>query len=240
MGSVRIATSAAFVALAASAVVLAAPPGVSITVNVDGNDSVFNPGGTSTAAPGVYNYLGGETNLSWLTTWDFNASNSQETAMVFVSGNFTFQNLSAFTQVYDVLIELSTTPDASPTKMGGSVAGGLTADFDGGEIGALDNDFPIWSAYVDGSQQAGLLVGGLAVAGAFDSATLGYEDFGGYPIPNLDGPALGSKMAVRLRFYLTAGDQASFTSVFVMKVIPTPAGIALFGFAAIAGRRRRA
>jgi len=240
MGSVRIATTAALMALAASAIAFAAPPGVSITVNVDGNDSVFNPLGTSTAATGVYNYLGGDTDLNWLTTWDFNASNSQETSLVFVSGNFTFQNLSALTQVYDVLIELSTTPDASPTKMGGSVAGGVTADFDGGELGSLDNDVPIWSAYVDGSQQAGLLMGGLAVAGSFDSASLGQEDFGGYPIPSLDGPPLGSTMSVRLRFFLTAGDQASFTSVFVMQVIPTPAGIALFGFAAIAGRRRRA
>lgn len=238
MGSARIASLAAVAALSVSAFAMAGnPPLVSIDVTVDGNNTPFAPGGTNTATTGVYNYIGSGIGAGHITTWNFNATNSAETSPAFVSGNFTFTNTSALIQVYDVLVTLFTSPAGPSSLIGGSVAGGLTANEDGGVLSTLPQT-PLWTAYIDGNAQASLIPFGVAAAGPFDSATLGSDAFG-IPIPSQPGPALGSTMQIRLQFALTPGDQASFTSVFVLQVVPAPAGLALLGLAGLTGRRRR-
>ena len=87
-----------------------------------------------------------------------------------------------------------------------------------------------------------LLTGASASAGSFQSATIGPEEFGG-PIPSLPYGAVNQNIAIRLEFTLTAGDAASFTSLFVVEPIPAPGAAALLGLGGLVGlggRRRRA
>jgi hypothetical protein len=240
MGSARISILAAATAIAVSAFATAGPPVVSLDVSVDGNNTPFAPAGAATSSAGVYNYVGSGLGVGHITTWNFNATNSTETSPVFVSGNFTFTNTSNATQAYDVLVTLFTTPAGTSSLLGGSVAAGLTADFDGGTFTSMPNT-PVWMASVDGNTVGSLLPAPISVtAGAFESKAVGSGAFG-MPIPSQAGPALGNTMSIRLRFNLTAGDQASFTSVFVLEVVPAPAaGLAMFGLVGLTGRRRRA
>lgn len=239
MGSVRIATLAAVATASISTFAAAGtPPIVDIDVSVDGNNTLYNPVGAATGFTGIYNFVGSGSDLGSLTTWNFNATNNAEVSPAFVSGNFTFTNNSIATQVYDVWITLYTAPQGPETVIGGSVAGGLTGDFDGGTFSS-SGQAPVWSSYIGGVHQASMLNNLAPVStGAFDSTNIGSEFFGD-PIPNLAGPALSNHMQIRLRFTLTAGDQASFTSVFVAQVVPAPAGLAMLGLAGLAGRRRR-
>lgn len=245
MVSARNTTLAMAAALAVSAFATAGPPTVGIDVNIDGTPNPFAPGNiTGPFGSGVYNFVGnGNAGLGNLTTWNFNATNSTEVngGLVFVSGNFTFENTSNATQVYDVLVTLATTPAGTSSKLGGSVAGGLTADFDGGTLSRNSDNDPLWTAAIDGNEVGHLLANMAPVTAApFDSNQTGGDAFG-MPIPSLAGPALGNEMTIRLRFELTAGDQASFTSVFVLEVVPAPAaGLAFIGLAGLTSRRRRA
>lgn len=241
MGPVRIAAVAGTLALAVAGISSASIPNVAFSINVDGSGSGFSAGGAATGTPGVYNYFGTEISGSgtWKVDWNFNAADSSAVNPTFLSGNFTFYNTSNATQQYDILITLPTTPAGPSTLLGGSVAGGLTADADGGNIMSLGGA-PMWAAYMDAVQVAGLLAAPINVsAGPFGSTPIGSGAFG-QPIPSLAGPAMGNSMSIRFRFELSAGDQASFTSVFVAKVVPAPASLALIGLAGLTGRRRRA
>jgi len=238
MGSVRISILAASAALTVSAFAIAGPPVVNVDVSVDASNTNFTPAGAGTATFGVYNFVGSGIGAGHITTWNFNATNSTEASPVFVSGAFTFTNTSNATQVYDIWVTLDTTAAGTSSLVGGSVAGGLTADFDGGTLSSIGQT-PLWSAYLGNTAVGNLLPGPLSVSAvAFDSASIGSDAFG-MPIPWQVGPALGTSMKIRLQFNLTAGDQASFTSVFVLEVVPAPAGFALLGLVGLTGRRRR-
>lgn len=240
MGSVRIATSSALAAIALTGLASAGnPPDVDIKITVDGNDYNYAPAGAPVGG-GYYKYVGSDDSaLDWATTWDFLGSNSTEAFYTLISGNFTFTNFSNATQEYDVWVVLHTTPDADPSKIGGSVAGGTTGNEDGGTLSTIDDETPLWSAYMDAAFMAGLIYDTSATAGPFDSASIGNDAFG-QPIPDMDAGPLGDTISIRLQFTLTAGDQASFTSVFVLQSVPAPGAIALMGLAGLGGRRRRA
>lgn len=139
------------------------------------------------------------------------------------------------TQTFSFTVTLPVGVVYPSTIIGGSVAGGITADGNGGTLSGVGGG-DIWTALIDGAPVATLLGGSVSV-GAFESGSLGPAAFG-QPIPNQPGPALNGSIAINLTFELTPGDSASFTSVFV--VVPGPAGLALLGVAGcIAGRRRR-
>ncbi len=240
MGSARIAISSAVAALAFAGLATAgSPPGVEIVVNVTGNaQQNYFPAG-SPIGGGNYSYSGNNFAdlLDYDATWDFIGSNSEEAFYTLLSGNFTFTNNSDEKQFYDVWVILDVTATDDPTKVGGSVAAGMTANEDGGSFGTIDNESPLWSAYMDNTFVAGLIYDDSVSADPFESEPLGSAAFG-QPIPDMDGGPLGNTVSIRLQFSLTPGDQASFTSVFVLQVVPAPAGFALLGIAAL-GRRRR-
>lgn len=235
----RFTTLAVAVTLAIPAVALAAPPSVTINFDVDGNLFVANPTGTGTF--GVYNFAGSTTGFvtDYHAGWNFNATNSVESGpLEFLSGNFTFTNLTGSAQVYDVLVTLATTPDGPSSLVGGSVAGGLTGDAGGGSFATIGSA-PVWTAFVGATQVGALLSGPFSVlAPAFGSTPIGSGAFG-TPIPSQVGPALGTSLSINFQFELGAGDQASFTSVFVLNVVPAPSALALLGLAGFVGRRRR-
>ena len=126
--------------------------------------------------------------------------------------------------------------------MGGSASGTLTTNSDGGTMSNINNADPMYRALIDG-----VAVGGIADLHNFDSSisvvgfgsnSTGFEDFG-TPIPSAPGPAVNNSIGITLQFDLTDGDSVSWTSNFVVNVIPTPGAGAVLGMAGIFAIRRR-
>ncbi|MCA9286889.1 MAG: hypothetical protein KDA22_16820 [Phycisphaerales bacterium] len=223
---------AAAIGLPATFAAAGTPPAVEFQFSVNGEDPLtFNPDGTNVGGM-IYNYQGQQLGGDWSLDYDINAE-----ADPFISGNIVVTNFGFATQTFSLTIILPVTPITPSTLIGGSVAGGITADGSGGTLSSITPNSSIWSALIDGNTVASLLTGGSATAGAFQSASIGPASFGA-PIPSMVGPAINNTMAINISFALTAGDSASFTSVFVAQV-PAPAGLAIFGLVGFAGRRRR-
>ncbi len=229
-GAVAIAT----VALGAAAA--QAGNGLSFSLSVDGGPPfIFNPTGVDVGG-GVFNYADTLFDIGYSFGWDISAK-----ADPFINGGLVFVNTGAATVSFDLIITLPVNPAVLPSSlMGGSVAGGLTTDGDGGTLSSFGGD-PVWAALIDGNQVQTLLNDPFAVSlPGFGSIGILPEAFG-MPIPSMAGPAVNDTIGIRLRFTLSSGDQASFSTVFIVEAIPAPAGLAVLGmFGVFGGRRRRA
>jgi hypothetical protein len=228
-----IAATAASIGLASSAL---AGNGVSFELIVDGGaPQVFSPAGLD-VGNGVFNYAQTEFGPGYTVGWDINAKGFDQP---FISGNLVVSNQSLVTQTFQFTVNLPLSVAVLPASlMGGSVAGGLTTPVGGGTLAPLGNT-PIWEAFIDGSSVASLLSSGASFTkGEAGSVAIGPEAFG-QPIPSMPGPPIIDTMAITLSFSLTAGSQASFTSVFTAVLIPAPGAFALLGLAGFVGRGRR-
>jgi hypothetical protein len=162
----------------------------------------------------------------------------------FIVGNLVVTNTSAFTQTFFLDVAMPIGAPMAATLIGGSVTGTVTdLTGDGATVAALADGTPLYRALTDvdggfnGNLAGSLLTGASASAGAFQSSTIGPASFGA-PIPSQPYGAVNTNIAIRLAFTITAGDSASFTSLFV--VVPAPAGaFAMLGLLGIGGRRRR-
>jgi MYXO-CTERM domain-containing protein len=223
-------------AMSVSSVGLADGPAVTLSVN--GNVSSLS--GTATAASNVYNYTGSLTDGGgmWTTGFDFNASNMADMQTSFVSGNFVVINTGSMAQDFEIVLTLPVVVTGSKMTMyGGSVAGSVIGDADGGFFGTTGSN-PVWSASTDGMVIADLLTAPINIStNPFQSALVGSASFG-EPIPSAPGPNLTDSLEITLRFTLGAGDSAAFTSIFVAQV-PAPGAVALLGLAGLVGSRRR-
>lgn len=223
-------------AMSVSSVGLADGPAVTLSVN--GNVSSLS--GTATAASNVYNYTGSLTDGGgmWTTGFDFNASNMADMQTSFVSGNFVVINSGSMAQDFEIVLTLPVVVTGSKMTMyGGSVAGSVIGDADGGFFGTTGSN-PVWSASTDGMVIADLLTAPINISTSpFQSALVGSMSFGD-PIPSAPGPNLSSSLEITLRFTLGAGDSAAFTSILVAQV-PAPGAVALLGLAGLVGSRRR-
>lgn len=163
----------------------------------------------------------------------------------FIVGNLVVTNTSDTTQTFFLDVSLPINSPLAATLIGGSITGTVTdLNGDGATVASLPTGGPIYTALTDvdggfnGTVAGTLLAGASASTGAFQSATIGPDSFGS-PIPSLPFGAVNANIAIRLAFTLTAGDSASFTSLFV--VIPAPAaGFAMIGLLGVGSRRRRA
>lgn len=164
----------------------------------------------------------------------------------FIVGNLVVTNTSAVTQTFFLDVSLPINEALASTLVGGSVTGTVTdLNGDGATVSATGANDAIYRALTDvdgnfdGTLAGSLLIGASASAGQFQSATIGPDVFGS-PIPSQPHGAVTTNIAIRLAFTLTAGDSASFTSLFV--VIPTPGALAIAmvgGLIGVGGRRRR-
>jgi hypothetical protein len=232
----RLAATAAVMASIGLATTASAGNNVDFELIVDGGPAqTFTPVGND-VGNGVFNYTDTVFGPGYTVGWDINAKGFDQP---FISGNLVVVNQSLVTQTFQFTVNLPLSVAILPASlMGGSVAGGLTTDLDGGELAALQGT-PVWQAFIDGNMVASLLDDPFAVSkfGA-GSVAIGPEAFG-QPIPSMAGPAITETMAITFSFSLTAGDQASFTSVFTAVVIPAPGALALLGLAGFIGRGRR-
>ncbi|MBL8745502.1 MAG: hypothetical protein JNK58_04005 [Phycisphaerae bacterium] len=159
----------------------------------------------------------------------------------FISSSFTIQNMTGMTQNFTVTTTLPTFPVLfAPTTMTGSVSG-TVGDGDGalaptgfgGTVTTQANGRPYYEALVDGLDTRSLYT-----APQVHNAPLGLTS----TIPtqnfiNEVGPAVISSIGIRNAFTLTSGDNAAFTSTFL--IVPTPSGLAVAGLIGLAGLRRR-
>lgn len=225
-------------ALAAATIAFAttsanAGAGVQFALSIDGGAPfVFNPP-SNPLGGGNFNYQGDLNDVGFSLGWDLNVGTDP-----YVSGNIVIINTGFAPTTFSLTILLPTSTFGTDTTIGGSIAGGLTTDQGGGFLSSVAGT-PVWSAIIDNAVVATMLNDPFMVskAGA-GSVGIGPESFG-VPIPSLAAPAVAQNIGINLTFTLSEGDQASFTSVFVVKPIPAPAGLALLGVAGLLGGRRR-
>jgi len=241
----------AFVATAGAGVITLDP---TITVVAGGEEWSWSPEGYQDKN-GDWNYEGSRTeaagNGSWTLDFSVQAPRPDEGAgeafrgaqTAFLFNNLVMTNNTGMTQTISITTMIPVAPAILPSSlMGGSAAGTLSTNGDGGTLSNVLNSLPMYRALIDG-----LPVGGVAdlhlfdssiSAPAFDSASTGSESFG-QPAPSAPGPAIFSSIGITLQFDLTDGDAASWTSNFVVNVIPGPGSGVLLGLAGFAAIRRR-
>jgi hypothetical protein len=243
-------------ALAAGAFVASANAGVIgsspvIIVTAGGGEWEWNING-SPNEDGSANYEGSRTEAAgdgtWTLDWNINATDSnvgtaRASQTAFLFNNVVLTNNTGMLQTVTITTMIPIVPAILPsTVMGGSASGTLTTNGDGGSMTNVGGASPMYRALIDA-----LAVGGVADLHNFDSGisvvgfgsnSTGFEDFG-TPIPSAPGPAVLGSIGITLQFDLTPGDSASWTSNFVVNVVPTPGAGAILGMAGIFAIRRR-
>jgi hypothetical protein len=157
-----------------------------------------------------------------------------------VDANTVVRNMTGSTQTFFLNVVLPiTVVKGPPLVISGSIQGGVTDTNGSGSATLSSAGVAIYSAAIDGTVVKTLLnhPSSVTATGAFQSN--GFSPSPGFSTLILPGNTATTNIAIRLRFNLTAGDSASFTSVF--NVVPEPstavlAGLGLLGLL-VAGRR---
>jgi hypothetical protein len=141
-------------------------------------------------------------------------------------------------QHFSLLFTLPVASLGPDTLSGGSLQGGVTDNTGDGATLRTDAGSAFYQALIDGvSAPARTLYADPSSvgAGSFLSNNVPNATFG-TPIPSLASPVVATSIGIRLDFWLTPGDSASFTSKFVVIPAPEPGTGALL---ALGLRRRR-
>lgn len=159
-------------------------------------------------------------------------------------------NTSSVTQTFVLSVSLPIAPSfGAPSLIQGSISGSLTDTSSAtgkGTVGAASLAAvlggSVYTGQIDGSGVRTLLDDpfSVGVAVANGSAVIGPADFG-IPVRESVATATTTDIGIELRFQLSAGDSASFTSVFDVIPVPEP-GVALLvacGLGALVVRRWR-
>ena len=220
---------------------------VSITVGLDGNpasfvtmtDQMAGLGCSSAGDLGQLSCTGsGLNNGDWsLDSWNLFADPDPT-----INNTVSVTNNTGATQSFFISVLLPTAPAFGPPSLiRGSVQGGATDNNGNGVTLSNSGISSIYDAQIDGATVRTLLDDpqSFSTALAFDSVTTGLVNFG-IPVQEVIAVATNVSIALTLRFDLTAGDSATFSSVFNVEPVPEP-GTALLiglGLAGLSARRR--
>lgn len=161
----------------------------------------------------------------------------------FIVGNISVTNTGTTTREFFLHLILPKGTPASHSRVGGSVTGTVTDRNGNGAVLSSIGDSGLFTAITDFGASTRATAGSLLssttiTAGSFQSSSLGPASFGD-PIPSQLHGLVAENIAMQFRFSLTAGDSASFTSIFVVEAVPAPGAVALMGLAGLRRRRRR-
>lgn len=221
-------------------------PNLSMSVSSTlGGTSTFNPaeyGSAWQAGPSIFGFSGSNNSSpgNWGMGWSMLVNPDP-----FIVSNIAVTNTSLVTQTFVISVQMPIDTSMSGFPficIGGSVVGSVTDGNGDGATLASPVNGSLYSAFVDGNLVATLLDDPFdaVVTDPYLSAGVGPVDFGS-PIPSqLVLTQATMSFGITLAFTLTAGDTASFTSIFVVEgCIPGPASLALLAVAGMAGSRRR-
>ncbi|MEN8160329.1 MAG: hypothetical protein ABFS41_09690 [Myxococcota bacterium] len=159
-------------------------------------------------------------------------------------------NTSAVTQTFILNVTLPIAPSFGPPSLiQGSISGSLTDTSSATGLGTIGSATlaavsggSIYTALIDGSGVRTLLddPSSASVVVNNGSTTVGPADFG-IPVRESIAVATTTDIGIELRFTLSAGDSASFTSVFDVIPLPEPgvASLVFLGLVALVARGAR-
>jgi hypothetical protein len=170
---------------------------------VDNGDGTFDYDGSAAAGGG-----------GWNLSWDVTVKEDP-----FIDGVFAVTNNTNATQTYTIVFTLPINPAVTPSSLNGASAiGNLTVDpINGGTLGHSAGT-AMFTALLDGVPYDTLLPNNAVTLG-FGSGSTGADSFG-LPGITQPGPAVLTSIGIQIKFTLTAGDSASFTSR--LDVVPVP------------------
>ena len=241
-GKVRVVVSlvpllALLVGVRAGDAAVVGPFGMVMSLQVDGQEQLSHaPVGYLWALQGNV-YHGWVPDVVNFGDWSLDSLSITGDPDPVVTNNLAVTNNSNVAQIFTATITLPLHPAAGYSATIGSTGGSVTNQQGSGSA-TVSNVLPdaIYTALIDGSiVEASLLTGSTTASGPFSTAAIGPANFSN---PNNSGSA--NSIGIQLKFSLTPGDSASFTSVFA--IVPEPAAITLVGTAVlglIAWRWRR-
>lgn len=231
-----------FACVSCVALLAAAPAALAVPLTFDmgwgesGYASIDVP--TAPISQDVYQAVGSWTHPAGAWTIDYEFEFDPDP---WVQANYTITNNSANPIAYVFTVNLPVAPSLSPPNlMGGSVSGSLTDNNGNGATLTSNAPSAVYTALINGSPVATLLNDPFSIsAGSFLSTTIGPQQFG-TPIPGDPAPNVSvNDIGIELRFTLSPGDSAAFTSVLVVEPVPEPATAGLLGLGGLAFFRRR-
>lgn len=182
----------------------------------------------------AFRIVGSRAGTNWSANWDLLLDQDP-----FVSSNFSITNNTGILQTFTIAITTASVPLTAPTVMSGSISGfvgdgnGLADQFGNGATVRTQGGFPFYEALVDGVGVRSLYTDPTSASAVlFNTSPIAEQNFAGEA-----GPAIAASIGIRNHFELTPGDNAGFTSTFL--IVPSPAGLGLFGAIGLVALRRR-
>jgi len=162
----------------------------------------------------------------------------------FISASVDVVNNTAGVQNYTLTFTLPISPAVTPgSKIGGSTQGGLTdANFDGTGTLSTVGAAPLYFGQIDGVNVLPLFASPKTMTVPFTGGSTNDSTSAGLPGPTISGPSAFTSIGIQHQFSLTAGDRATFTSLFaVVNAVPEPTSLSLLvvGGLMLVCRRRR-
>ena len=180
-------------------------------------------------------------NLHWDCVFNNDVGGVATGAGAFVTANIVVTNNDVFTQNFNLLMTLPVLRVISPAPKERGSNGGTVTDLTGDSATvSAPAGSRIYTPRIDGADEfpGFLMVAPFSTTAGFFNSVNFAADFG-IPVTVQSTQVVDTSIAIRLNFDLTAGDSASFTSIFEVIPIPGPGGIAILAALGLMRRRRR-